>query len=115
MKYCEGARNRSQKTAIIQFLNEENIFDTKIPTNLPTLRLNFTRFLRLSRVTRNEDICDCCLISKQKVKNSADVTFSMWTSYIMCSPFCVNLNRNYSIQIGKRWKKKSTHRKNNFK
>ena len=28
---------------------------TKSPTNLPTLRLNFWQFLRVGRVTRNED------------------------------------------------------------
>ena len=62
---CECARNCSQKTAVVKFSNEENIIKGKKPTNLPTLRLNFIRFLRVGRATRNKDICDCRLTSLQ--------------------------------------------------
>ena len=42
---------RSQKKAVIKFSNEENDqkIDPKKPTNLPTLRLNSTRFFIKSR------------------------------------------------------------------
>ena len=51
----ENREERSMEKAEAQW--RKNITATKSPTNLLTLRLNFWQFLRVGRVTRNEDIC----------------------------------------------------------
>ena len=45
-----------QKTAIIKFSNKKNIINTKSRTNLLTLRLNFTWFLRVTLLLEVETI-----------------------------------------------------------